>query len=390
MDARGSAIYCTALTEVAMERRSFLHTSFALSLAGAAGATHAHAGVPPVSHRSADPIRLDSNENALGLAPVARQAIIDGISEANRYPRDKRRELTELLAAKHGVAPDSIVLGNGSTEVLQMMVQACAGRRTKLVLADPTFEHVSDYALPETYTRESVPLDQRLAHDIGRMRDLAARSWDPVLVYICNPNNPTGTLTPCSEIDAWIESAPENVRFMIDEAYFEYVSDPGYESSVKWISTRPNVLVVRTFSKIFAMAGMRLGYGIAHPDTANHVRQFMGSSNANELALRAAVASLGDNGLVARSVESNTRGKRILCDCLDSLGLEYFPSQGNFLMHRIPGELRAYISRMREHGILVGRPFPPMLTCSRVSIGLPNEMERLAETLRAFRANGWV
>jgi histidinol-phosphate aminotransferase len=375
-----------------MERRAFMHSGLALGVAGVAGIAPS-----PLNYHSrsrsgvADgPIKLSSNENALGLCPDARQAVIDGIEHANRYPRASRRAVVDALATKHGVSSDCILLGNGSTEVLQMMVQATASRRTKLIAAEPTFEAVTGYSLPETYVRESVPLDNRLAHDIGKMRELAERSWDPVLVYVCNPNNPTGTLTPCSEVDEWIESAPENVRFLVDEAYFEYVNDSEYSSSIKWILDRPNVVVARTFSKIYGMAGIRLGYGVAHPDTVEHLAQFAADTNTNELALRAGLASLNDQGLVARSVDVNRRGAEIVREVLGELELEVFPSHTNFVMHRIGGELQTYIGRMREHGILVGRPFPPMLTYSRLSIGLPEEMARFAETLREFRQNGWV
>jgi histidinol-phosphate aminotransferase len=375
-----------------MERRAFMHSVLALGVAGVAGIAPS-----PLNYHSrsrsgvADgPIKLSSNENALGLCPDARQAVIDGIEHANRYPRASRRAVVDALATKHGVSSDCILLGNGSTEVLQMMVQATASRRTKLIAAEPTFEAVTGYSLPETYVRESVPLDNRLAHDIGKMRELAERSWDPVLVYVCNPNNPTGTLTPCSEVAEWIQSAPENVRFLVDEAYFEYVNDSEYSSSIKWILDRPNVVVARTFSKIYGMAGIRLGYGVAHPDTVEHLAQFAADTNTNELALRAGLASLNDQGLVARSVDVNRRGAEIVREVLGELELEVFPSHTNFVMHRIGGELQTYIGRMREHGILVGRPFPPMLTYSRLSIGLPEEMARFAETLREFRQNGWV
>ena len=374
-----------------MERRAFLNTGLALGAAGFAGAAPSRLNASTLRPGVADgPIKLSSNENALGLCPAARQAVIDGIASANRYPRASRRAVTEALATKHGVSTDCIVLGNGSTELLQMMVQATASRRTKLIYAEPTFEDVTRYSLPEGYIREPVPLDGRMAHDIGRMRELAERSWDPALVYICNPNNPTGTLTPCSEIDEWIASAPDNVRFLVDEAYFEYADDPDYSTSIRWIMDRPNVLVARTFSKIYGMAGMRLGYGIAHPDTAKHVGQFSAGTNTNELALRAGLASLNDTGLVSRSLDANTRGVAILRECLDELGLESMPSHTNFVMHRINGDLQTYIGRMREHDMLVGRPFPPMLTYNRLSIGLPEEMEQFAETLRTFRQNGWV
>jgi len=148
--------------------------------------------------------------------------------------------------------------------------------------------------------------------------------------------------------------------------------------------------VVRTFSKIYAMAGMRLGYGIAHPQTAERVRPFLSRNNPNHLAGVAGVASLQDPELVGRSVAVNQEARSILCDCLDELGLDYLPSQTNFVMHRIHGELKDYNDRMEEAGFRVGRPFPPMLDYSRVSMGLPEDMSRFADTLRAFRQKGWI
>jgi histidinol-phosphate aminotransferase len=271
-----------------------------------------------------------------------------------------------------------------------MMVQATATRRTTLILPDPTFEHAPRYGGPEGMQIEPVPLTADLAHDLPRMRELTRQSWDPVLVYVCNPNNPTGTLTSCGAIDAWIADAPDNVRFMVDEAYFEYADSPTYWTAAKWIGTHPNVVVVRTFSKIFAMAGMRLGYGIMHAATAAHMRRFMSGSNANELALRAGLASLRDQGLVGRSIEANTRAQEILYEVLTDLGLEYIPTHANFVMHRITSDLTTYRQRMREQGMHVGRPFPPMLEHNRLSLGTPQEMEQFAEVLKGFRQKGWV
>ncbi len=379
-----------------MERRAFLRTGLALGVAGVGSAGGisllpelARAAPPP----SGDKLLLDSNENPLGIAPSARRAIIDGMARANRYPGESRWELVKALAAKHGVKPENIVLGAGSTEVLQMAVQAVAAPGALLVLADPTFEDVPSYAEPFSYRLEKVPLNARYAHDIERMHDrakAAGGAGGPVLVYICNPNNPTATLTPCAEVDAWIETASDDVSFVVDEAYYDYVDDPSYWSSAKKHTSRPNVVTVRTFSKIYAMAGMRLGYGIAHEETAERLRKYIGHNNANHLALVAAMASLDDEGFVRRSLETNDQARRIVHRCLNDVGLEYLPSHTNFLMHRISGDLERYIERMEEQGILVGRPFPPMLSYNRISLGLPEEMERFAEVLPAFRERGWV
>ncbi len=271
-----------------------------------------------------------------------------------------------------------------------MAVQALSTPDARLVLAEPTFEDVPWYCQPFTYKLEKVPLDGRFAHDLGRMKERAAAAPGRVVVYVCNPNNPTGTLTPSADVDAWIESAPENTHFLVDEAYYEYCQDPGYWTSVKWIAERRNVIVTRSFSKIYAMAGMRLGYGIAHPETADLLRSYIGRNNANHLALVAALASLRDSELIERSRRANAEGKRILQECLDELGLLYLPSHTNFVLHRISGDLRTYRERMREHDVFVGRPFPPMLEYNRLSIGSPEEMERFTQVLREFRGKGWV
>ena len=191
-------------------------------------------------------------------------------------------------------------------------------------------------------------------------------------------------------MDRWIGSAPESVTFAVDEAYFEYASDRSYWSAQKWIETHPNVIIVRTFSKIYAMAGMRLGYGIAHPAAAERLERFSAGNNANQLALAAGLASLGDDAFAQKSLAVNREGLQALHRCLKELDLEYLPSQTNFVMHRIQGDLATYNGRMRERGIMVGRPFPPMLTYSRVSIGLPEEMQAFTDALRSFRREGWV
>jgi histidinol-phosphate aminotransferase len=378
-----------------MERRGFLQTSLAVAAAGLVPApalrtpTRVLRRTPGAMPGLAKPIRLSSNENPLGLSEAARRAVAAGLDEANRYPGESRRPVVAALAAKHQVKPDQIVLGNGSTEVLQMIVQS-AGADATVIVADPTFEDVPRYAERIGVRVEKVPLASGYTHDLGRMQEVAARATGPVLVYVCNPNNPTGTITPSADVDRWIEAAPERVTFAVDEAYFEYAGGSSYWSAQKWIETHPNVIVVRTFSKIYAMAGLRLGYAIAHPDAADRLERYSAGSNANQLALAAGLASLGDDAFARKSLEVNQHGLQTLYECLEELDLEYLPSQANFVMHRIPGDLPTYNGRMRERGIMVGRPFPPMVTYSRVSIGLPEEMSVFTDTLRAFRRQGWV
>ncbi len=377
-----------------MDRRGFVTAGMAAGLAGLTSA----GGVAGAFGRSDlwrvgktlpdGTVRLSSNENPLGLSPAARQGVIDAIVDANRYPGEWKAPVVEALARHLGVKEENLVMGAGSTEVLQMAVQAYHRDGVPMVIAEPTFEDVPRYQRPFPYALKAIPLDAARAHDLGRMREAAGSG--PSVVYICNPNNPTGTVTPSRDVDAWIADAPETTTFLVDEAYFEYADHPTYWTAMKWIDAKPNVVVVRTFSKIFGMAGLRLGYGIAHPQTARKLSAFMANSNTNVLACAAGIASLADDGLMERSVGVNTQAKDIATATLDQLGLEYIPTQTNFIMHRIHGELPAYIDAMRERGVRVGRPFPPMTDWNRVSFGLPEEMGRWADALRGMRAVGAI
>lgn len=373
-----------------MERRDFLQSGFAAGLLGLGGT----AVIPSVL--SASPrvladgsVRLSSNENPLGISPAARTAIVEGLDLANRYPGASKAPVVDALAAKHGVRPENILMGNGSTEVNQMFVQLFA--RVRLVTATPTYEDIGRYAAPFALPVTQVPLRADFSHDLDRMKEVVDRSDGTTVVYICNPNNPTATITRSAEIDSWISSAPDNVYFLMDEAYYEYAeADSSYWSALKFVPQNPNVIVVRTFSKIFGMAGMRLGYAVAHEDTIGRVGSIASYNNTNHFACVAALASLQDDSLVQHSVDVNAQARTILEDALDELDIERLPSHTNFLMHRIQGELQDYIGRMREKGWLVGRPFSPMLSYNRVSFSLPEHMAQFAETLREFRSHGYV
>ena len=370
-----------------MERRSFLGASLAAAVGLAARPLETLSATGPTQDDGI--LRLGSNENSLGPSAAARRAVIEALAEANRYTHRVATDLRRRLAEHHGVHESSVVLGNGSAEILQMATQAVARPGGRLVMADPTFEQVYGYGEPWGLERVKVPLTSGYAHDIGRMRDAARGAPGPVLAFICNPNNPTGSLTPSADVEAWIREDEETL-FLVDEAYFEYVRAPGYRSALPLAMSRPNVAVVRTFSKIYGLAGLRLGYALAHPETAARIDAYAADSNLNIMGLVAARASLGDGAHLARSLESNEKARAVTYAVLDELGLERIPSHTNFVMHRVPGDVRDYIRRMREHQVQVGRPFPPMTGHNRLSFGLPSEMERFAATLREFRRNGWV
>jgi histidinol-phosphate aminotransferase len=377
-----------------MDRRGFVSSGMAAGLAGFAG-TGATLGavlnhVPGfgVGKTMANgDIRLSSNENPLGVSAAAREAIIDAIVDSNRYG-GRRDEVLAQLARYLGVKRENLTLGFGSTEILQICTQAFQGPNTPLIAAAPTFEDIMDYQDTMPFEVHTVPLTADLQHDVHRMRELSMRR--PSVVYFCNPNNPTGTITESADIDAWIAEAPETTTFLMDEAYLEYVTDDRYWNSLKWIEQKPNVIVVRTFSKIFGMAGLRLGYAVTHPTTAVRLQEHTIQNNPNVLAGAAAIASLQDEGIVGRAIAVNEESKEIVHTTLDELGLEYLPTNTNFIMHRINGDLATYRGRMADEGLLVGRDFPPMLDHNRLSFGLPEEMDRWASAIKDFRSKGWI
>jgi histidinol-phosphate aminotransferase len=250
---------------------------------------------------------------------------------------------------------------------------------------------VFEYSEPHPWIDlRPIPLLPDFSHDLTAMEEATRGASGPVLVYVCNPNNPTGTLTSVDDVETWIRQAPENVHFLVDEAYFEFVDSDDYRSLDQLALETPNVVVARTFSKVYGMAGLRLGYGIAHPDSARALRAFAAGPNCNHLALVAGLAALGDPHWIEKSVAANLESRNVAYQVLDELDLDYLPSHTNFVMHRISGDLGLYIRRMAEAGIRVGRQFPPMLDFNRCSFGLPEEMERHAETLREFRRKGWI
>jgi histidinol-phosphate aminotransferase len=377
-----------------MDRRGFVTSGMAAGLAGFTGASGALGtlldrapGFARGKTLANGDIRLSSNENPLGVSPAARQAIIDAIVDSNRYG-GRRQEVLDELSRYLGVKTENLTLGFGSTEILQVCTQAFQGPNTPLIMAEPTFEDVMDYQRTMPFDVHTVPLTADLQHDVGRMRELSKKR--PSVVYFCNPNNPTGTITNSADIDAWIAEAPETTVFLMDEAYLEYVTDDRYWHALKWIEQKPNVIVIRTFSKIFAMAGLRLGYAVTHPTTAVRLNEQVIQNNPNVLAGAAAVASLRDEGIVERSIKVNQESKSIVIQTLDELGLDYLPTNANFIMHRISGDLPTYRNRMADAGLLVGRDFPPMLDHNRLSFGLPDEMDRWAATIKDFRKKGWV
>ncbi len=381
-----------------MNRRGFINAGISAGTAGLLSpllvgrgwedARAASLPFPPDS--SGKTIRLSSNENALGVAPSARKAILDGIQEANRYPFSFADELRKQLAKHHKVPQGCIMLGCGSAEILQIVTQTYATRGALILMANPTFESLARYARPFPARLVKLPLRADYSHDIDKMRALANAHPGPVLVYLCSPNNPTGTITDCSEIEAWTRAAPSRVQFFIDEAYYQLVKDPRYYSFSDQAAKNHSIIVAHTFSKVYAMAGMRQGYSISTPETRQRLMAYATGNAVNHLALVAASASLRDEDFLKDSLAANERSLKILLRTLDDLKIKHLPSETNFVMFKLKGKIQDFNKRMAEQNIRVGRPFPPMEGYCRLSLGLESEMETFCTTLKGFRAKGWV
>jgi histidinol-phosphate aminotransferase len=258
---------------------------------------------------------------------------------------------------------------------------AFLGPERNVVAAEPTFEAVLDYARVTRANPVKVPLTSDFRHDLPRMA--AACTSKTGLVYLCNPNNPTGTIVAREELAEFFKRVPDSTIILVDEAYHHYVEDPRYASAFEWMGKAPNLIVTRTFSKVYGLAGMRLGYAVASRELIGAMKRHLLDDNANAAVLPAALASLGDTDHVARQRRLNNDTRQWLCSELGKDGRRTIPSQTNFVMIDTGSDVRPVIEQFRAKGILVGRQFPSLGNWLRVSIGTRQEMEAF---LVAFRA----
>ena len=251
-----------------------------------------------------------------------------------------------------------------------------------LVVAEPTFEAVLSYAKVTQAKPVQVPLTADFRHDLPRMA--AACNAQTGLVYICNPNNPTGTIVTREELAAFFTRVPQSTIVVVDEAYYDFVEDPRCASASEWMKKLPNVVIVRTFSKVYGMAGMRLGYAVGAREVIAKMREHVLGNNSNAAVLEAALVSLSDEDLIPRQRKLNNDTRRWLCQELEKEGYRYIPSEGNFVMIELQGEVQPVVDAFRQRKILVGRQFPSMKNWLRVSIGKPEEVEAFLVGLRVI------
>lgn len=325
-------------------------------------------------------VKLASNENPRGIGPRTRAAIDAALGEICRYPDGNGFELKAALAARFGIDMNAIVLGNGSNDVLELVSLAFLGAGRSAVFSQHAFA-VYPLATQARGARSIVVPAKDYGHDVAAMADAVVD--DTTVVWIANPNNPTGTLAAPAELEALLRRLPPRVLVVLDEAYNEYLPLEAKYDAVKWLKRYPNLIVVRTFSKAYGLAGLRVGYGLMRPalaDVLNRVRQ---PFNVNGLALAAATAALDDMEFVARSYAENLQGLRQLDEGTAALGLDAIPSYGNFLTVRV-GKAADIYKRLLRRGVIVrpvaGYALPEHL---RVTVGTAEENARFLAALAA-------
>ncbi len=321
-------------------------------------------------------IKLASNENPLGPSPKALAALVGGHDSLHRYPDGGAYRLRQALADRWKVSLDHIILGNGSDEVLGLLARTFLAPGDEAVMADQTFVIYKMEVTAAHGKAVIVPL-VNWTHDLDGM----AQAMTPKtrLVFLCNPNNPTGTMVAADAVARFMAQVPENVIVVFDEAYLEYVRDPHFPDSLQYVTQGRNAIVLRTFSKIYGLAGLRIGYGITTPEITNCLNRVRPPFNANTLAQRAALAALGDDEHVAKSRAVNTAGMQQLESGLRALGFTAIPSQANFVYFDVKRDGRVLFDALLREGVIVRHIESTML---RVTIGQPDENDAFLASLK--------
>ncbi len=326
-------------------------------------------------------IKLASNESPIGPSPKALAAVRAALAEVHRYPDGASFALRERLAADLEVDPAQLVFGAGADEILELLAKVLLGPGDEVVFAWPSFAMYPVVVQGMGATAVRVPLTRELTHDLPAMAEAVTDRTR--LVFVCNPNNPTGTSVGADALDRFLESLPDRVVVAIDEAYFEFVRRRDFPDSLGWLRRRPGTIALRTFSKIFGLAGLRIGYGIADRELAGYLQRARHPFNINRLAEIAALAALDDAEHTDRARAINAEGIDYLRRELRALGMETWPTDANFLL---ASARRDTAERLLREGIIV-RPLHGfgMPDHIRISIGLPEENERLVKTLRKLQ-----
>ena len=319
-------------------------------------------------------VKISNNENPYGPSEGVRRAMTRAFEESHMYVGSNG--IAQAIADHHGLETDNILLGAGSTETLKTIDDTFLRGGGNIVGVEPTYETTYRYLTNTHAEGKILPLTSDYRHDLPAMAK--AVDFDTRFVYICNPNNPTGTIVTDAEIRELLDSIPDNMVVVIDEAYHHFVEDPGYASAIKYVKEGRNVIVTRTFSKVYGIAGLRLGYGLAKPDLIRRMRPFnLGSINV--IAKSAGVQALKEPDTEARVIQLNNRIKKRVMGQLSKLGYEVIPSETNFFMVGVGRDIDPVRRAFRERNVEIGRRFPPMTQHLRISVGTDAEMDRFID-----------
>jgi histidinol-phosphate aminotransferase len=337
--------------------------------------------LPHAPAEDAGPLRLSSNENSYGPGPAALEALHTSLTEANRYPSKRTSALRAALAAMHEVGEERIALAPGSGEILRATTLAFTSSSHGLVTAAPTFEAPSRTAALVGAPVDAVPVQSSGALDLTAM---AARAKGAGLFFVCNPNNPTGGINSfdaMTDFVARVRRAAPDAVILVDEAYYEYVEDSSYATAVPLTRTDPRVIVSRTFSKIHGMAGLRVGYAIGHPDTLSVMERHLARNGLSSASAAAALASLGDQTHLEQQRARNREVRAFTREAYERAGYRVLPSETNFLMVDVRRDAGSFRHLCREAGLAIARPFPPLSTHARITIGTMEEMRRAMQIM---------
>ena len=357
-------------------RRDWLNKSAAVlgsSFVGAIAGFNPLLGNTKVSTVVNTPIRMMFNENPYGPSQVARKAMRKAFSESNLYSmRYAKAEFKILMAKLNGVTPDHIAVGFGSGEILKKAALMNGIDKGELISPALTFETINRFAKTMKSNVKRIPMDNKIGIDLDRTAESVGSRTK--LIYLCNPNNPTGSIMGTDQLESFCKTMSKKSIVFVDEAYHEYVTDPNYRSMIDLVKKSHNVIVSRTASKVHGLAGLRVGFAITTPEIAKRLESYL-TDSLNVIGLRAAIASYKDERFQAHSIEQNNRAKKIVTNHLDNKGIEYLDSQTNFIFIKTGMNIAKFQPAMEKNGVIVGRPFPPYNKWCRLSMAKPEEME---------------
>ena len=324
------------------------------------------------------PIRLSSNENPYGPSERVRNAVKDAFNDGCRYPYQYMDELAVILAKKHGVDPESIMITGGSTEGLKVAGITFTKNGGEIIAAKPTFLAMMQYAEMWGANINWVPVDENMGYDLDEIEKRI--SSETKMIFVCNPNNPTATLLPSDRLVDFCTSVSKRAIVFSDEAYYDYIEDPNYPSMIDLVKKGENVVVSKTFSKVYGMAGMRIGYLIAKPELARKLRPNL-VALSNVYAVEGAKEALIDDEFAQFSLQKAKEAKAIIYSALDHLELPYVKSSANFVFFKSGKHIDELGAQMLDRGIMIGRAFPPFYDWCRISTGTIEETKLFVENL---------